>query len=259
LSTIEFELNHDQSNLVGMLLEPQGATNGVPLVFCHGIPSGQPPVPGDGGYPELAQIFVDRGHPCALFNFRGTGPSRGSFSLPGWRDDLLALIGHLDGYPNWEQGMVLVGFSGGGASALLAAAQTPAVLGVAAMAAPADFEFLTSQASPELLWQHFVRIGIVDPQLHPDAGQWISSFDEVSVERALEGIGARPLLFVHGDCDATVPAEHARRLFKLAQDPKQLAVLPGGGHRLRCEKQAIDCLHHWIAHNFDARITARGN
>jgi fermentation-respiration switch protein FrsA (DUF1100 family) len=39
-----------------------------------------------------------------------------------------------------------------------------------------------------------------------------------------------PVLIAHGTEDRLIPVAHARRLFKLAGEPKQLAIFEGGGH-----------------------------
>jgi pimeloyl-ACP methyl ester carboxylesterase len=39
-----------------------------------------------------------------------------------------------------------------------------------------------------------------------------------------------PILIVHGTADTVIPVEHGRRLFELAEQPKQLAIIEGGGH-----------------------------
>jgi uncharacterized protein len=39
-----------------------------------------------------------------------------------------------------------------------------------------------------------------------------------------------PKLFLHGDADTMNPPVMARRLYDAAADPKQLALIPGGGH-----------------------------
>jgi fermentation-respiration switch protein FrsA (DUF1100 family) len=37
-------------------------------------------------------------------------------------------------------------------------------------------------------------------------------------------------LVIHGDRDPIVPVHHGQRLFELAREPKQLWIVPGGGH-----------------------------
>ena len=39
-----------------------------------------------------------------------------------------------------------------------------------------------------------------------------------------------PLMIVHGDRDTVIPYAHAKRLFRLAPDPKTLVTIPGGDH-----------------------------
>jgi fermentation-respiration switch protein FrsA (DUF1100 family) len=39
-----------------------------------------------------------------------------------------------------------------------------------------------------------------------------------------------PLLVIHGDQDPIVPAHHGQRLFELAREPKQIWIVPDGGH-----------------------------
>jgi pimeloyl-ACP methyl ester carboxylesterase len=39
-----------------------------------------------------------------------------------------------------------------------------------------------------------------------------------------------PLLIVHGTLDMTIPVSHARRLYKLASEPKRYVELPHSGH-----------------------------
>jgi fermentation-respiration switch protein FrsA (DUF1100 family) len=39
-----------------------------------------------------------------------------------------------------------------------------------------------------------------------------------------------PVLIVHGTADEIVPVAHGRRLFDIAGEPKQLAILEGVGH-----------------------------
>lgn len=41
---------------------------------------------------------------------------------------------------------------------------------------------------------------------------------------------AAPVLIVHGTADPVVPVEHGRRLFALAREPKQLAIVQGAHH-----------------------------
>jgi fermentation-respiration switch protein FrsA (DUF1100 family) len=39
-----------------------------------------------------------------------------------------------------------------------------------------------------------------------------------------------PLLVIHGERDAIVPAEHGRALYEAAREPKLLRIFPDAGH-----------------------------
>ena len=58
---------------------------------------------------------------------------------------------------------------------------------------------------------------------------WLIS-DQYSPAGAVAGISPIPLLIIHGDHDPIVPVAHGKRLFELAREPKQLWIVPGGGH-----------------------------
>jgi len=39
-----------------------------------------------------------------------------------------------------------------------------------------------------------------------------------------------PILVMHGDKDALVPFEHGKRLYDMANEPKEFYTIPGAGH-----------------------------
>ena len=39
-----------------------------------------------------------------------------------------------------------------------------------------------------------------------------------------------PLLIIHGDADRVIPVEQGRALFAMANEPKELVIVPGVGH-----------------------------
>src|SRR5205807_7306703 len=111
------------------------------LVLSHGFPSG----PGGAAtsaqtYPEFADhLATETGWTVLTFNFRGAGRSQGSFSVGGWLDDLRAAVAHARAMPR-VSGVWLAGSSAGGALSLCLAGDDDDVRGVAALAAPAEFD-----------------------------------------------------------------------------------------------------------------------
>jgi uncharacterized protein len=55
-----------------------------------------------------------------------------------------------------------------------------------------------------------------------------------------------PLLIVHGENDTVVPVSMGQRLFKLANQPKQLITLPGAGHNDHAQFGSFQAINAWI-------------
>jgi hypothetical protein len=49
-----------------------------------------------------------------------------------------------------------------------------------------------------------------------------------------------PVLFIHGDCDRTIPLWHGQALFEAAREPKIMLAVPGGDHNYVPEEYAED-------------------
>jgi putative redox protein len=243
----------DGHALAGFWEPPAAATaaRDTLLVFCHGLPSGAPAVVGDGGYPALVHAFADRGYPGLFFNFRGARASGGDFSLAGWTRDLTALLDHLerrDTVPHRR--VVAVGSSAGALVALWVAAGDARIAGVAALAAPADLTSI-GLVPPEAVLDHCRAIGLIrDPAYPPDPARWLAEFGDISAIGRIARVAPRPILLIHGDADPTVPFDHALRLLHASGGSAELKRLPKGGHRLRLDPRAIDCIADWLLRYF---------
>ena len=235
----------------GRVLFPVGA-NGVPLVIlCHGIPSGKP-VEGDPGYEALARRFLEGGAACCIFNFRGTGESDGNFSLPGWVQDLSAVLeaslsaaGPFRGCD--PERVSLVGFSGGGAVSIVCAARRPGLRALASLSSPSDFSRLIPREGIGAFITHARDIGIIrDPDYPASEEEYYREIHSCRPVEEVAGVAPTPLLIVHGDRDDTVPVQEAYLLYEAAKDPKELFIVPGGGHKLRLDDRAVEKTVAWI-------------
>jgi dipeptidyl aminopeptidase/acylaminoacyl peptidase len=243
-----FVLEVDDIRITGQLYLP-GKDNRYPVVcLCHGVPSGLPPAPGDGGYPELAERLCRDGHAVIIFNFRGTGDSGGNMDLLGWTRDLQAVVDHLYVHENIDNSRIsLVGFSGGAAAAVYVASKDSRVSGIAACACPAHFGVLMEREQPREIVERYRSIGIIrDDDYPPSIDKWLEDFLQVTPLDHVAGISPTPLLIIHGDRDETVPVSHAYDMYEKANEPKELVILEGAGHRLRQEKGAIDAVLRWL-------------
>jgi fermentation-respiration switch protein FrsA (DUF1100 family) len=241
-------LEVDGIAIIGQFYLPDNKTQYPAVCVCHGIPSGNPPDLADGGYPLLADRICQEGFAVLIFNFRGTGNSGGNLDILGWTRDLQAAVDYM-----WSQAAVdksylsLVGFSAGAAVSVYVASQDARVSRVAACACPAEFGLFTEASEPQAIIDRFRSIGAIsDKDFPPSVDEWFNGFRLVSPIDSIAGIAPRPLLLVHGAEDELVPVSHARRLYEMAKEPKQLVVIDGAGHRLRQDDKATGAVLDWL-------------
>jgi fermentation-respiration switch protein FrsA (DUF1100 family) len=240
-------LEVDGIAIVGQLFMPDNKTQYPAVCICHGIPSGQPPDPGDGGYPLLAEKICRDGFAVLIFNFRGTGDSGGNLDILGWVHDLQAAIGYLWSPDIDKSHLALIGFSAGAAVSVYVASRDKRVSGVAACACPAEFTLFTEADEPQSVVDSFRNRGVFhDADFPLSAEKWLDDFRCVSPVKDIAGITPRPLLLVHGSQDDLVPVSHAYRLYEAAGEPKQLVIIDGAGHRLRQDDRATGAVRHWL-------------
>ena len=232
-------------SIVGQVFQPDETAVAPTVCLCHGAPSGDPPRPGDGGYPALAERLCRAGYNVFFFNFRGAGDSGGNIDFLGWTRDLEAVVDHLSGL-EYGEGLYLVGFSAGAAASIYVASKDGRIAGVAACACPANFELFTSAGPPSIIDRYRSIGAIRDAGFPPSLEAWFDGLRQVTPVEHVAGIAPRPLLLVHGSLDATVPLEHAYELYRKAGDPKELVVIEGAGHRLRREDQAVNAVLEWL-------------
>ncbi len=239
--------------LRGRLYLPGGKARCVPAVcICHGIPSGKPADPNDGGYPLLAERICREGFASFIFNFRGTGDSGGNFDILGWRRDLEVVIDYLSNFPEVDKSrLALLGFSGGAAVSVYAAAQDSRVSGVAACACPAEFTFFDEVDGKRSIVDHYRNIGAIRDAGFPSSDEdWFSGFSVIRPIEYIARIAPRPLLLVHGSEDETVDVSHACRLYGRAGEPRQMVIIDGAGHRLRQNDEAMAAVIEWLKSRF---------
>ncbi len=164
-----------------------------------------------------------------LFDYHGHGAYRGSPVTLAFRElhDFFAALDYtLDRVPGARIG--LIGFSMGGAIAILGAAQRPEVRVVVA-----DSPFATHHDVVSHNIQQVIRIpgqpfaAISDYFLLRSAGY---RGRDVAPLRVVNKLAGRPLLLIHGDDDGMIPISHAHRLFAAAHEPKELWIAPGANH-----------------------------
>ncbi len=246
---MDISLRVDGLKLVGEVCLPETrATGRLPaLCLCHGIPA-RAAVPGDQGYPLLAKSFCELGLITMIFNFRGAGLSEGNFDMLGWARDLEAAIDYLHQLPEVDSSRLLVmGFSGGAATAVYVAARDERIRALVTCAGPARFTMVETKEGRGRFLQQAREVGIIkDVGFPASEEQWAASFAEISPAKWISRISPRPLLIIHGEADELIPVSQARELYRKAGQPKELALIPGAGHRLRLDEKAMDIARGWV-------------
>lgn len=201
----------------------------------------------DGGYPALAERCFAEGFPCFHFNFRGTGESGGNFDLQGWTRDLRGVLDYWEKNMSHEGGVYLWGFSAGAAVSCCVAAADTRIKGVVLAASPAEFESLFPRDILPALLERLRDTGIIrDLSFPADPERWLDDLYSVNPSNEIHKIAPRPLLLIHGTGDDVVPYGHAEKLNERAGDPKRLITLPGAGHQLRQNPEAVSKVLEWL-------------
>ena len=164
-----------------------------------------------------------RGFNVFLLDYRGYGASGGAASLSGVQDDMDAALRTVLARNDVNPDRVVVfGQSLGGAIAIHNVAHSPYRRHIRALVVESAFASYR-QITHEKLADFWLTWPLQWPL------SWTVS-DEYSPSAAVAGVSPIPLLIIHGDRDPIVPPLHGQRLYDLAREPKQLWVIPGGGH-----------------------------
>jgi fermentation-respiration switch protein FrsA (DUF1100 family) len=189
----------DGVRLHGWWINPEGARTAT--LFLHG---------NAGNVTHRGQHMAHlrrAGSAVLVIDYRGYGRSEGSPSEAGLVRDARAGYDWLRAQ-GWDpERIVIHGESLGSTVAVLLAASVPCA-GVV-LEAP----FPSVQA---------VAAGVL-PVIGPLAARGYNAGARIHQIRA-------PLLVIHGDRDGVIPQRHGRRLFELANEPKEFWSVPGADH-----------------------------
>lgn len=155
--------------------------------------------------------YLQRQARCSvfMFDYRGYGRSEGVPTVDGALQDAKAARAKLCELASVkETEIVLMGESLGGAIAVqLAQATSPRALILQS----------TFPSLKEVAQVHFARLAWVVPKAKLDSATAIASYKG-------------PLLLSHGTADHTIPFPLGERLFRAANEPKQLVSIEGADH-----------------------------
>lgn len=158
-----------------------------------------------------------------LPDYRGYGGSKGSPSLAGVQDDINSSITYLLQRSDIDtERIVILGQSLGGALAIFNVARSPYRDKIKALISDSAFSDYRTIVREKLAtyWLTYLL-------------QWPLSFtidNDYSPVAVVASISPIPLLILHGDRDGVIPLTHGEALFAEAAEPKEMWVIPEGGH-----------------------------
>lgn len=177
----------------------------------------------------LAGHLAGRGFNVLMFDFRNSGLSDGRLTTVGLHEvnDFLGAVDHLKrNYSDHRLGVL--GFSMGGAVAIMGAARESGIQAVVADSSFADLrEYLEENLS---VWSHLPHypftplIMRITPLLTGFRAEMVSPLAEI--------VGFnRPVMFIHGEADLDIPPENSQRLLEAVGSARaSLWRVPGAGH-----------------------------
>lgn len=220
---VEFQ-SADGILLRGWYIPAAGSARGT-IVYCHGLNRTRMEM-----LPEAA--FAHKlGYNGLLFDFRHAGQSGGEITTLGYQErlDVLGAVRYALQKETAARPVIVWGVSMGAAAALMAAADSP---DVAAVISDSTFSSLSDTVQHHLrLFLHLPAFPLAYEVMYWAAWQGGFRPSDLDLEKAVERIGPRPILFVAVEGDRRMPPTIARRLYSRATGPgKQLVVVPGQRH-----------------------------
>jgi hypothetical protein len=179
--------------------------------------------------------FLAHGYGFLAVAYRGYGGSTGAPTQAGLMQDAKAAYHAALARGAQARRLVLLGESlGSGVATALAATHEAAALAL-------DSPFSSAVDVAEARYGFFpVR--------------WLMT-DQFRSDIAIRAVRV-PLLIAHGDSDTVVPIDLGRRLFTLANEPKQFVLVPGGPHLVLGREDVFSRLCAWIDATLEAAQTA---
>lgn len=230
--TVHFTPRGEDFLLEGWFLRPknQEASEQKTLLFVHGIGANRISNPHTM---QIAYDFINEGYQVLLFDLRTQGNSEGPHASASYYEkfDVLGAFDFLlkeKKIPKEKIG--LLGFSMGGATALLAASIEPAIRALAIDSPFSDARELIAQETAratgisEGLAQSFVPlVRFFAKTLYK------VELDEMVPKEAVKKIQF-PIFLVHGDSDAILHHRHSEAIHLNAHKGSQLFITAGGEH-----------------------------
>jgi len=221
---VSFLSRDDELTLRGWYLPAQNSELVVIMVHGGEQHRADPSI----GMLDIASGLVEHGYNVLMFDLRGHGESEGNRMAAGYYEkrDLLGAVDYMKGQGLERIGVL--GFSMGAAIVLMA---TPESDDIDAVVADSSFADLKDMMEPEFAKRTKFPKFFLPTLLFVVKIMYGVDFNAIRPVELVSEIAPRPIFFIHGELDETVPLEHAYRLHQASQNPQnQLWVVPEAGH-----------------------------
>lgn len=268
-------INSGPTRLAGELALPSGDRAVPGVVLCHALGAGK------GALRDAANDLARKGVASLAIDLPGHGESGGVYA----GDCTAAVLAAMDSLAALErvdrERMAVMGHSAGAREALLAAAERPDIRAVVCASCVADadggvpgqgkgfFRRVQSAAARRVTeypkdgplpwlngreaWTSRMRMRLAGERLRVDWQAAMGAWARKRPGLAILDMAPRPLLFLHCEGDAAVPALASVILYQKAARPKELLTPEGGSHDAPLTSSAVRALWtSWLARTLEA-------
>lgn len=226
IENVAFTSREDKLQLKGWFIPAPASQKTV--IFVHGY--GKNRLQEDVPAIAIARELVAKGCNVLLFDLRNSGESQGELTSVGQfeKRDLLGAIDYIKSRGAQGKHIGLLGFSMGGATSVLAAAEAKEVEALVVDSSFADLSAYLKENLP--VWSNlpdFPFTRMIMTLMPPVTG---INPEEVSPLKAVSQMKT-PVYFIHGRADTTTPYKDSEQLYQAAASPdKELWLVDGAVH-----------------------------
>jgi dipeptidyl aminopeptidase/acylaminoacyl peptidase len=221
---ISFPSLDKELTLHGWFLHGFSMERVVIMVHGNGMNRDDPTI----GTLDIAAQLVEHGYNVLMFDLRGYGESDGNTVSGGYyeRRDLEGAVDYVKG--RGFQHIGVLGFSLGAVTSLLAGAEDR---DIDAIVSDSSFADLKDIMEPEFSRRTHAPQFFLHPILFMIKIMYRVDFTAIRPIDSVAKITPRPIFFIHGEADETIPVAHAYRLLQASQNSQdELWIVPGAGH-----------------------------